>query len=46
MEKECIGCYVSGHPLDVYKKAINKAVTVRAGNIERIAQEEKIRVKQ
>ena len=41
MEKECIGCYVSGHPLDVYKKAINKAVTVRAGNIERIAQEEK-----
>ena len=41
MEKECIGCYVSGHPLDVYKKAISKAVTVRAGNIERIAQEEK-----
>ena len=41
MEKECIGCYVSGHPLDIYKKAINKAVTVRANNIERIAQEEK-----
>ena len=39
MEKECIGCYVSGHPLDSYKKAIDRAVTVRAGNIQRIAAE-------
>lgn len=41
MEKECIGCYVSGHPLDSYKKAIDRAVTVRAGNITRIAAESK-----
>ena len=41
MEKECIGCYVSGHPLDSYRKAIDRAVTVRAGNIQRIAEESK-----
>ena len=41
MEKECIGCYVSGHPLDSYRKAIERAVTVRAGNINRIAEESK-----
>ncbi len=41
MEKECIGCYVSGHPLDNYKKAIDRAVTVRASNINRVAQESK-----
>lgn len=41
MEKECIGCFVSGHPLDDYKKAIDRAVTVRASNIVRIAGEEK-----
>lgn len=41
MEKECIGCYVSGHPLDSYKKAIERAVTVRASNIDRIAAESK-----
>ena len=41
MEKECIGCYVSGHPLDSYRKAIQHAVTVRAGNIQRIAEESK-----
>ncbi len=41
MEKECIGCYVSGHPLDDYKKAIERAVTVNSANIKRIAAEEK-----
>ena len=41
MENECIGCYVSGHPLDSYRKAIQHAVTVRAGNIQRIAEESK-----
>ena len=41
MEKECIGCYVSGHPLDDYKKAIEHAVTLRASNIERVAAESK-----
>lgn len=40
MEKECIGCYVSGHPLDDYRKAIERAVTVKSGNIQRIAAEE------
>ncbi|MCQ2576200.1 MAG: DNA polymerase III subunit alpha [Treponema sp.] len=41
MEKECIGCYVSGHPLDSYKKAIERAVTLKSSNISRIAAEEK-----
>ncbi|MCR4736158.1 MAG: DNA polymerase III subunit alpha [Treponema sp.] len=40
-EKECIGCYVSGHPLDTYKKAIEHSVTLRASNIDRIAAESK-----
>ena len=40
-EKECIGCYVSGHPLDTYKKAIEHSVTLRASNMNRIAAEEK-----
>ena len=40
-EKECIGCYVSGNPLDDYKKAIERAVTLKSTNIERIAAETK-----
>ena len=39
MEKECIGCYVSGHPLDSYKKAIQKSVTLTSANIEDRAKE-------
>ena len=39
MEKECIGCYVSGHPLDSYKKAIQKSVTLTSANIEERAKE-------
>ncbi|MCR5437445.1 MAG: DNA polymerase III subunit alpha [Treponema sp.] len=42
MEKECIGCYVSGHPLEDYRKAIDRAVTVSSKTIERIAEEEKV----
>ena len=41
MEKECIGCYVSGNPLDDYKKAIERAVTLKSSNIQRIAEEQK-----
>lgn len=41
MEKECIGCYVSGHPLDDYKLAIEHAVTLKSSNMMRIAEEEK-----
>lgn len=41
MEKECIGCYVSGHPLDEYKSVIKKAITLKSSNLERIAMEEK-----
>jgi len=39
MEMECIGCYVSGHPLDDYKKAIARAVTLTSTNIEDRAKE-------
>ncbi len=41
MEKECIGCYISGHPLDEYKKAIERSVTLKSANIKQIADEEK-----
>lgn len=40
MEKELIGCYVSGHPLDAYKKAYEKA-TVNSLNILRVAKDDK-----
>jgi len=40
MEKECIGIFVSGHPLDDYRKAIERSVTLKSNNIERIASEE------
>ncbi|MBQ9238623.1 MAG: DNA polymerase III subunit alpha, partial [Treponema sp.] len=32
-ERDCIGCYVSGHPLDDYRKAINAAVTLTSRTI-------------
>ena len=28
MEKECIGCYASGHPLDTYKKTIKNSILI------------------
>lgn len=37
MEKELIGCYVSGHPLDEYKKAYEKA-TLNSQNLAREAK--------
>jgi DNA polymerase-3 subunit alpha len=37
-EKELIGSYVSGHPLDDYKLAIQNAVTLNSQNIEREAK--------
>ena len=40
MEKELIGCYVSGHPLDDYKKAYEKA-TVNSLTIARAAKDDK-----
>lgn len=41
MEKDCIGCYVSGHPLDDYKKAIERAVTVKSATLSRVAADTK-----
>ena len=46
LEKECIGIYVSGHPLDDYRKAIERAVTVKSSTIERIGAEEEAQKKQ
>ena len=40
MEKELIGCYVSGHPLDDYRKAWERA-TVNSLNINRVAKDDK-----
>ncbi|MFA6856449.1 MAG: DNA polymerase III subunit alpha [Treponema sp.] len=37
-EKELIGSYVSGHPLDDYKLAIQNAVTLNSQNINREAK--------
>ena len=41
MEKELIGCYVSGHPLDEWRKVIETCVTVNSENIDRIGRENK-----
>jgi len=38
MEKELIGCYVSGHPLDDWRKVIETCATVNSRNIERCAK--------
>lgn len=37
-EKECIGIYVSGHPLDDYRKAIETCATVTSQTIDREAK--------
>lgn len=41
MEKELIGCFVSGHPLDDYKTAIETCATCNSENIERWAKIDK-----
>src|SRR5574344_1951381 len=41
MEKELIGCYVSGHPLDDYRKVIENCATCTTANIERCAKNAK-----
>ncbi len=38
MEKELIGCYVSGHPLDRWRKVIESCATVNSSNIDRCAK--------
>lgn len=40
MEKELIGCYVSGHPLDDFKKAYEKA-SVNSLTLDRVAKIDK-----
>jgi DNA polymerase-3 subunit alpha len=41
MEKELIGCYVSGHPLDDFRKVIENCATCTSENIERCAKNAK-----
>ena len=41
IEKEIIGCYVSGHPLDDYEKVIKTSITLTSKNIDRAAKEDK-----
>ncbi len=41
MEKELIGCFVSGHPLDDYRQVIENCATVNSDNIQRAAKEDK-----
>ncbi len=38
-ERELIGCYVSGHPLDDYRKVITECATVNSSNISREAKD-------
>lgn len=40
-EKEFIGCYVSGHPLDEYEKVIKNSITLTSKTIDRAAKESK-----
>ncbi len=41
MEKDLIGCYVSGHPLDDWRSIMDKCATVNSSTIERAAKEDK-----
>ena len=41
-EKEVIGCYVSGHPLDDYEKIIHTSVTLTSKDLDRAAKEDKL----
>ena len=41
IEKEIIGSYVSGHPLDEYGKVISTCVTLSSKNMDRAATEDK-----
>ncbi|MCI6316340.1 MAG: DNA polymerase III subunit alpha [Spirochaetia bacterium] len=41
IEKEIIGSYVSGHPLDEYGKVISTCVTLSSKNMDRAAKEDK-----
>ena len=41
MEKQLIGCYVSGHPLDEWRDVIEKSVTLTSQNFEQAAKEDK-----
>ena len=41
IEKEIIGCYVSGHPLGDFEKIIKTSVTLTAKNMARAAEEDK-----
>lgn len=41
IEKEIIGSYVSGHPLDEYGKVISTCVTLSSKNMNRAAKEDK-----
>ncbi|MBR6153815.1 MAG: DNA polymerase III subunit alpha, partial [Treponema sp.] len=41
MEKELIGCFVSGHPLDDWRSVIEKCVTLDSSNFAVAAQEDK-----
>lgn len=41
IEKEIIGSYVSGHPLDEYGKIISTCVTLSSKNMDRAAKEDK-----
>lgn len=40
IEKDLMGFYISGHPLDAYKKAIDRSATLELAHLER-AQKEK-----
>ncbi|RLC06594.1 MAG: DNA polymerase III subunit alpha [Deltaproteobacteria bacterium] len=44
LEKESLGFYISGHPLDKYQKTIQKYATVNSINIQDIADEKMIRI--
>ena len=44
LEKESLGFYISGHPLDKYEKTIQKYATVNSISIHNIADEKMIRI--
>jgi len=43
-EKECLGFYISGHPLEKYRKELERYVTVDLGRLEEMSEGQEVKV--
>jgi len=43
-EKECLGFYITGHPLEKYRKELERYVTVDLGRLEEMSEGQEVKV--